>query len=140
MMDICPIEDLTEDPPPMPEGLQAAGQKAWQEFTGPDGWDFDAAALITLEQFCRSLDLEARLQVQVDKAERLRCKGSRDNYVEIPELGSLVKVRAQTAQLQARLKLDDDADDAADDPFVGMSATSAKARKAARSRWDRRFA
>ena len=127
-----------ESPPPVPEGLQAAGLAMWEAVTGPEGWVLDDASLLILESCCRARDLEARLQSAVDASAKLRCRGSRDNQVELPELGSLVKVRAQVVSLWEKLGLErDDADGEAD--LFGDDATSARARKAARARWDRRF-
>ena len=141
-MSLFPVgEDGDEDGPlPLPDGVpeDSPGAKVWRDLTGADGWEFDAASLITVEQLCRSVNLEARLQAAVDASAKLRCRGSRDNFVEVPELGSLVRVRAQTAALQARLRLSEDVDDAADDPFGTVrSESSRKASMAARVRWDR---
>jgi len=137
-MGFLEVDDDTDDePPPVPEGLQAAGTAMWTAVTGPQGWDLDDASLLILESCCRARDLEARLQAAVDASSKLRCRGSRDNQVEIPELGSLVKVRAQVASLWEKLGLE--RDDEADDGDLFGDVTSAKARRAARSRWDRRF-
>lgn len=132
------VDDTEDEPAPPPAGLDAVAERAWLNFTGPDGWEFDVGGLILLESLCRSLSLEARLQTSVDKAEKLSCRGSRMNEVEIPELGSLVKVRQQIAALIRQLKLDEEPPADAGD-WLGLDA-SAKARKAARARWDRRFA
>jgi len=137
-MKIQLVDDGEDKAPPPPAGLDAVAKRAWLNFTGPDGWDWDVAGLILLESLVRNLSLEARLQASVDKAEKLSCRGSRMNEVEIPELGSLVKVRQQIAALIRQLKLDEEpAADAGE--WAGLD-TSAKARKAARARWDRRFA
>ena len=129
------VHEGDDDPIPPPEGLQAAGTAMWEAITAE--WELDAAALITLESACRSRDLEARCQADVDKAGRLRVKGSRDNWVSIPEADLLVKVRSQTAQLLSKLNLESDVAD--DGDLFGDDAASAKARRAAKARWDRRF-
>jgi len=85
-----PFADDESEPPPPPDDLGRAGAKAWRDLTA--GWVFDAAGLITLAQLCRSLDLEDRLQKIVAKAEKLHCRGSRMNDVELPELASLINL------------------------------------------------
>ena len=132
------VDEPESEPPPPPDDLDAVGQRAWLNFTGPDGWDFDFGGLVLLEQLCRSLSLEARLQKIVDRAEKLSGRGSRMNEVELAELTSLVKVRQQSASILRQLKLDDDAP--ADAGGWDGLDTAQKARKAAKSRWDARYA
>lgn len=131
VLDLVDGDDQEPPPPKAPRGLKAAGRRLWDSFTAE--FVFDAAGLVLLEAAARSSDLEARCQRAVDAAKSLSVKGSRFNLVELPEAGTLLKARAQTAALIKQLQLPD----SEEEKQRKSESVSDAARRAARARWDR---
>lgn len=130
----------TPDIPRSPRGLGAAGKRWWTEIMSV--YDFSGApdALLLAEDVARTVDLVAHLQTVVDRACRddaLRTKGSRNQDVQIPELESLVKLRAQYAALLRQLDLPGE-QPAADEDVSRVLTRSELARRAANVRWSNR--
>ena len=122
---------------PAPKGLDTAGKKLWKQLTENYDWADCEERLHTAEMACRALDLAQKLQGIIDSAETLRTKGSAGQQVQIPEVQSLVSVRAQYTALMKSLMLSE-----ADVPEHGAQkggpmSRQESARKAASARWSR---
>ena len=124
---------------PAPKGLGVDGRRLWKQLTTSYEWDECEERLHTVEMCCRTLDLAQRLQATIDAAESLRTRGSAGPHhqVQMPEVQSLVSVRAQYTALMKSLMLSE-----ADVPEHGAQkggpmSRSESGRKAANARWSR---
>lgn len=111
-----------------PAGLKRTGRALWTSITGP--YELDPAELATLEQAARLADLADELQAVID-AEGTVAPGSRGQPRMHPGLSELRATRVAVGSLVARLKLPSG-------EARSASATSTKARAAARARWNAR--
>ena len=124
---------------PAPKGLGVEGRRLWKTLTTSYDWSQCPERLHTVEACCRTLDLAQRLQATIDAAESLRTRGSAGPHhmVQLPEVASLVSVRAQYVTLTKSLCLGE-----ADVPEFGAvsggpMSRSESGRKAANARWSR---
>jgi hypothetical protein len=122
-----------------PEGLDAAGEQLWRDVVetedGPMELRPDERAI--LAQACRVADRIDELRGLLDEAESLLSIGSRGNVVMHPAVVEERQQRDLLAKLLGRLAIPEDDDEGGE--WDGLS-TSARGRKAARRRWDKRGA
>jgi hypothetical protein len=125
---------------PAPKGLATGGRKLWKQLTESYDWTECAERLHTAEMACRALDLAQRLQAVIDESESLRTRGSAGPHhkVQIPEVASLVSVRAQYSALMKALMLSEaDVPEEGSSTRSGPMSRSESARVAAAARWRR---
>jgi hypothetical protein len=140
------MTDTDDKTPKPPNGLRAAGRKWFVALM--DTYDMSASPeLITLaEEAAKTLDICTVLQRQVDAAVRAgetRTKGSRGQWIQIPEMDSLRAFRTQFAALTRQLQLPGEEDVEAfprprRDGQQGPMSRSESAKVAAAARWGKR--
>lgn len=121
---------MTARRPSQPPGLAAAGRALWRAVVSAYVLRADEVAL--LAHACRTADLIAALQAELESAP-VMVPGSQGQSRAHPLLTEVRGQRQLLAALLKQLGLPDTASADADDGRP--SAASAKARKAARSRW-----
>jgi hypothetical protein len=111
-----------------PKDLEARGRRFWRTVT--TSWTLEADELELLTEVCRTLDICERLQALL-VAEGLTVPGSTGQPRVHPAAGELRSSRQVLGRLLAQLELPDLEGESLPSP------ATARARKAARSRWDR---
>lgn len=115
-----------------PDGLKTPGKALWTDVVTEYELRIDEKQL--LEQACLTADELAGLQVALSEAELVTT--SKSGAVKVnPLLVQARQHRLALATLLARLQLDSDDEDEQRRPVRGGMATSAKARRAALTRW-----
>lgn len=112
-----------------PSGLQATGRRLWSRVVGdlPDGFEFDARELATLELACRQADDVAALERAVKRSGRV-VVGSKGQPRLAQAVAELRQGRLAVARLLGEVELP--AEDG-----KALTASAQRARKAAHVRW-----
>lgn len=113
--------------PTTPRNLGTRAQKFWRDVTGE--YTLRVDEMLVLEDACREIDLIEQLEA-AQREEPFVAAGYNGQPVAAPLLGEIRSHRALFAQLLRQLKLPDEGGQ-------GAASTSAKARSAANSRWQR---
>jgi hypothetical protein len=85
----------------------AAGQALHDALTGTFDFSEDPHRVTLLEELCRTKDLAARLQAEVDAAPSLSVRGSQGQPVLMGQVDGLVRARSLIATLVKALTLPD---------------------------------
>lgn len=113
--------------PKPPPGLQERGRRFWRAVVGT--YELEPDEVEVLVEVCRTLDQVETLQAAVDR-DGLTVRGSVGQVRIHPAVSELRSSRLALGKLLAQLELPDLDGEALSSP------TQARARKAARSRWD----
>jgi phage terminase small subunit len=114
--------------PSAPKGLTDRGRRFWRTVVA--GYELEPDELELLVEICRLLDQVEALQAVLEQ-DGLTATGSVGQVRVHPAVGELRSSRALLGKLLAQLELPDPEGESLSTP------TQARARKAARSRWER---
>jgi hypothetical protein len=121
--------------PPIPAGLSKESAALFVKLT--DEVDFPPEKLMQLEAMCRTLDVCAKLQAEVDALDSYRVRGSQGQPVSAPELADLARYRALIVSQARALDISDDAAEDDAGPRVYLTPSELGKRGAA-ARWGNR--
>ena len=119
---------MTTPRPRTPPGLGPSGRALWRKLTTE--YEFGPAEVPVLEAACRQVDALAALEAVVE-TEGVLTTGSKDQTVVHPAVTEARLGRLTVARLLAELAIPDESG-------RPETAASRRARKAVRSRWDRK--
>lgn len=120
--------------PPSDLARNGRGRRLWNFVTAQ--FDLERAEVELLHEAARTLDRIDELRAQVDE-DGAMTRGSTGQPVLHPAIGEERLQRGLLARLLGQMRIPAATDAAGDEPSV-ISLTSARARRAARARWDRR--
>lgn len=124
-------------PPPPDLATGGRGRRLWRDLLGV--YTFAPVELVLVHELCRSVDQIDACLTLIDR-DGLVVAGSKGQVVDHPLLSEVRANRALAARIASQLDLPEVVPDAL--PGTGSdrvtSLTSIRARRAARSRWDRR--